>query len=468
MATGFDVAGRLAEGLTAVEDMQTYVNASRVRGYRSNDLTVHSEQVRECYQAEDGLDLQLLDGDRARWQAAAQVADDVLVEMRSQAALLSGAWDGAGGDAAGDFVGRHCAAAATVTDAVRTAADVCAALRDQLWRLVERKVEATTAAAGQAQRPGWLAAASAVSAGVTGDDDPSAAVVDTQITPFVDNVIRGQWVPAMRAVTDEVAAAYRVAADAIGAHDGVRFEVPGDLGPRYVPPAAPASRSAAPVRAAAAASLDDLWPAELTDPGLPSLVPPAAGPAPVGAPAPNPLEALTSPVASPLPPPSSGLGSLPGAPAGGLPTGGGIGDIAGRIADMFGGLLDNPGGDVGELPEPPELSELAEPNDPDDPDGPDGLDLPDDPDDPDDDPDDTDKEEDTEEVEPENIAAATTPEDDDCATEPAEPAPAPVAPNPEPTEPAPPPPPPAPLAAPAPEGATPCEIAADELPQAGQ
>jgi uncharacterized protein YukE len=179
VATPFDVAGRLAEGLAAVDDLQTYVNACRARGYTNADLTLHGNQVRDWYNTEDGLDLHVLDADCAQLQAAAQAAAETLDDLRTQADALVGAWQGGGGDAAGDFLRRHSAAAATVAEAVRRSADSCATLRDELWRIVDHKVAATMAITDrtQSQRPEWLAAAQAVAAGAAHQDDPSVGML---------------------------------------------------------------------------------------------------------------------------------------------------------------------------------------------------------------------------------------------------------------------------------------------------
>jgi hypothetical protein len=463
VATRFDVAGRLAEGLAAVDDLQTYVTASGVRGYTNPDLTLHSSQLRDWYGTEDGLDLRLLDADCAQLRTAAQAADEALRIARAQAAALAGAWRGGGGDAAAEFLDRHCAAGATVSDAVRAAADACARLRDQLWSAVDRKVAATVSIDDrtQAQRPAWLAAARVVTAGAVDSDDPSAAVVDTQVKPFVDNDIRDQWVPAMHAAAGEVAAAYRAAVDGMGSRGQARFEVPGDLGPRYVPPpsatpvaAAAAEVPAAAVRPAAAVPLDDAWPA---DP-LPMTAPPPAAPPPATAPPPmavSPTEPQAFPASAP------GLGSLPDS------GGGGFGGIPGRIGDLLGGLF-NPSGDALSAPPDPlpnnDISDEPEEVQPDE-------DQPDDgePDEEaDDEPaDDTDCGADSEDPETEE-PKTEDPKTDDPETEVPKAEAADVAPVPV-TPPGPP-----PVAVPpaAAEGGAvmlaPCEIAADELPQVGR
>lgn len=479
MATRFDVAGRLAEGLAAVDDVQTYVNASRVRGYVNPDLTLHAEQVRDWYNTEDGLDLHLLDADSAQLRIAAQAADETLRDVRSQATALADAWDGGGGDAVAEFIRRHCMVGATVSDAVRSAADACATLRDELWRVVDHKVGAAVSIddRAQSQRGGWLAAARAVAAGAATEDDPSGTIVDTQVKPFVDSTIRGDWVPAMRSSIGEVTASYRAAMDAIGSRAAARFEVPGDLGPRYAPPvSAPAAAAVVPAgvpgatRSAAAGPLDSTWPGGPADSGLLSDLLPSSATGALPAPAavtvppppvgPNPLGALASP-ASPTAP--AGAGSLPSSPTGALPDlAGGIGDLPGRLADLFGGLLDGPADDIGASPDQPELPDGPAADDPDHPDGPD-------------DPADAESTADPE------TADAAHPPDCDCDTGPVAPEPGPVAPEPQAADPVPAPvtPPAAPAAEPSgapappgppapPAGATPCEIGADELPQAGQ
>jgi hypothetical protein len=454
VATRFDVAGRLAEGLAAVDDLQAYVTASQARGYANPDLTLHDSQVRDWYGTEDGLDLPLLDADCAQLRTAARGADEALRIARAQAAALAGAWRGGGGAAAAEFLTRHCAAGATVSEAVRAAADACARLRDELWSAVDRKVAATVSIDDrtQSQRPAWLAAARVVTAGAADADDPSASVVDTQVKPFVDNAIRGEWVPAMHAATDQVVAAYRDAVQGMGAVVGVRFEVPGDLGPRYVPPpsAAPVPATAAEVpaavvRPAAAAPLDDTW---LADP-VPMTAPlPAPPPGPAAPP-------IAAPSAEPpaFPASAPGLGSLPD--SGG---GGGFGGMPGRIGDLLGGLFDPPelsGGDEppdplldNEISDDPDKSDAGKPDD-----GEPGEEADDEP------ADDTACGADPEEPNPEELETEEPkPEEAKTAA-----APVPV------TAPAPPPVavPPAAVEA---DTATlaPCEIAADELPQVGR
>ncbi|CAN5307057.1 hypothetical protein BH09ACT8_BH09ACT8_25360 [soil metagenome] len=433
MAARYDVAGRLAEGLAAVDDVQTYVSAAQTRGYANADLTLHGGQVRERYGAEDGMNLHLLDADCAALRAVAETADEALRAVRDQAVALEHAWTGSGGGAAAEFLRRHGLAGAEVAETVRRAAEACATLRDQLWDVVDRKVNATVTIDDRtrSQRPGWLTAARAVIAGA--QDDTSADTIDSQVTPFVDNDVRGEWISAMRSATAAAAAAYWVAIDTLDSRTGVRFEVPGDLGPRYIPPVAAAAAGAVPaaaaaVRPAAATTVDDAWPVDSAPPSTlaaPPLPPAAAAP-------PAPAELPTS---------APGLASLPSLGGGG--PGGGLPDMGGLLGDLFGGPTDAPALDP--LPDslPDNDNEIDEP-DPEDPD------------------------EDTEDTEDTEVADGTeTPAEepaDDCETDEKDPEPAPgrvVAPALAPAAP-----PPAPLAAPA--DSTPCEIAANELPQVGQ
>ena len=421
MVVVLDVAGRLAEGRGAVEDIQTYVWACRVRGYQHPDLTLHGNQIREWYGLQDGLDLRALDADAMMLRAATHTAGDALTQARSAAAALSGVWTGAGGSAAAEFLDRHCACAVDVADGLQAAAQACAVLRDELWRAVDRQVAAVLAVDAGAARSLWLPAAQSVLGGGQVDDD-TVAVVDDQLKPFVDNVIRGEWLPAMRAAAAEVDAAYRAAIDVLRGYGPVRFEVPGDLGPRYDAPATAPVAAQTPAHVAAPAPAS----APVPVPSTPAAVAPATPPAPAPAPA----------------PPTS----LPGLDAGAAPLSG--------LADSLGGLLGSPadlagpgpGGGPPDLPEldPPELTEQE-----DEPVGPGEEDPEEEPEDPEEEPQTQaePEEEPADPEEPEDDPADPVPAEDPAGEEP------PAEPVPEP---------------PAPSTGTPCEIAAEELPQAGQ
>ncbi|MCA2243593.1 MULTISPECIES: hypothetical protein [Mycobacterium] len=464
MADRLDVDARLAEGRVAVEHTQTYVQACHALGYQHPDLTAHPAQIREWYASEDGLDLRALDRDCAELRAAGVVASEALRMQRAQVAELAAAWTGAGGDAAVQLLQRHCDTADAVAAELRAAAQRCESLRDNLWHLIDSKVATAIAVddRAQTQRPAWLAAAATVAAA-----DPRGAedVVRRQVIPYVDNDIRDDWLNAMRSTSDGVQTSYAMVIDKAAAAPAARFEFPGDLGTSVVP------AQLAPPVAAVPPRLDD-----------PAATVAAAAPAPV---APTPVP--------PVPPPDwgSGLGGASGVPAGALGDLGGLGSglgsglgggglggglgsgggggllgLAGRIVDAMGDLLgsagdgadvfgDSPGGnafdenpfhaedpvnaeDTGDVAEDEAAAE-PEGADPAQPVGDAGQ------------PEATGPDQQAQPVEapPADPTPAETP-----AEPPVEPAPAA-----------------APAADPAPpagEGSTPCEIAADQLPQAGQ
>ncbi|MGZ8803334.1 MAG: hypothetical protein ACXWZL_12190, partial [Mycobacterium sp.] len=107
MAQKFDVASRLAEGRTAVETLQNYVWACHQLGYQHPDLTLHAVQVRDWYGSEDGMDLAALHSDWLAVEAAASASQDALAVQDRQLSVLSTAWQGAGAQAARDFLRRH-------------------------------------------------------------------------------------------------------------------------------------------------------------------------------------------------------------------------------------------------------------------------------------------------------------------------------------------------------------------------
>jgi hypothetical protein len=467
VAAEFDTAGRLAEGFAALDNTQAYVSAAAARGYRHPDLTLHSTQVRDWYGTEDGLDLRALDADCLALRAAAQSVSEASRCVRTQLSAVTTAWGGEGAGAAIEFLGRHADRAALVATAVDAAARSCERLRDELWRIIDGKVDAVVSLDERtgAQRPAWLAAARTVTAGGPVSED-AGSVVDSEITPFVATAVSGEWVTAMRAAVGAVAAAYRAAVDGVASRPAVRFDIPGELAPAgrpWVAPvtgAAPVSASAGPAPVApASVALGSHAPPTAFDPVsaapvAPSDVTPGVAPPPAAPAAPPPM-----PAASPasLGEPASALSGLPGR-------------FADALGGLFGGASAGPDGISG-LPEPGPVepmdleSELEPDLEPaedavveeesideetsDEADGEDG---------------DEGDVEGAAEVEPgqpgqEAPAAMVEP---DCP-EPVAPVPAappPVAPEPVTAEPL-----PAPAADPS---ATPCEIAADELPQVGQ
>jgi hypothetical protein len=484
MGEPLDVAARLAEGHAAVDNIGDYVWACHLLGYQNPDLTLHGGQVRDWYSSEDGLDLRALEEDRAALDAVAAATENALRLQEQQLGALAGAWQGRGGDAAHDFLVRHGETSSAAVSAVRNAVGAFTTLRDELWHTVDEKVATAMSIDDrrQAERPEWLAATHTVSTGA-GDRAAASELVDQQVKPFVDNDIRSDWLAAMQAAMAAIAAAFDAATATLTAEPAAMFEVPGDLGPYSMPtppsrepPAeeagtAPSSWTSPPPTAAPAvgpmttqappisAAAD---PAFSTAPPLPGAPPPATTPA-----ASAPLPATTPAASAPLPPAMPTMPPL-GDPGGGLSgAAGGLGGIGSNIADALGGLLNRP---TDALPEPPELNEVPEDDEP----------VPED-----DEPVPQDKEP---EGELDNETAAKTDElaeteepvagtDDGCVDEPAsEAAPLESTPTPPPAPmpppPAPMPPPPQPIVEPPPSqepvsGETPCEIAADELPQAG-
>jgi hypothetical protein len=461
MAQRFDVAARLSEGRPAVEHTQTYVQACHVLGYQHPDLTAHGSQVQDWYDTETGLDLRVLDDDSAALRTAVNTIDEALWLQRGQLTEIAAAWTGSGADSATQFLQRHSDTAAEVAAHVRAAAEGYVALRDSLWQVVDGK--AATAVAIDDRRSGerssWLAAAQTVTAGL--GDSAAEELVRQHVNPYVNNDIRVEWLTAMRAAAVSAEASYDAAIDALSSTRDVCFEIPGELGPRWQP-----VFDEPPGRSPAKATVPETPTPAAVVPTVPAA---ASAPAPLPTPQPptQPLGALDdwSSVPSDLTGPlgdtaglSSGAGNLGG--LGGL--GGGLGGLVGKIVDGIGGLVgsladgfSDPSGSGDPL--------LDDPLDDDDPLG-DGADAADD-DDTDDDSDDLGNA-DTADAEPvstdedaadqapaESPPAAGDPVDEPVAQQltPQPPDAAPQAPS-----------------APRPDGSTPCEIAADELPQAGQ
>ncbi len=467
MADRLDVAERLGEGRPAVEHTQTYVRACQVLGYEHPELTSHPSQIRDWYDSEDGLDLRALDRDCAQLRAVGAAVSEALRIQRAQVAELAAAWTGPAADSAVRFLQRHCDTGNMVATEVRAAAQRCESLRDNLWHLVDVKVATAIAIDDRtlAHRPAWLAAADTVTTGV-GDRPTADGLVDQQIKPYVDNDIRNDWLTTMRSTQAGVATSYDMVTDRMAAASPTYFEIPEDLKPGRAPfQPAPASAPTAAAAVAPAAALPGVTP----DPA------PAATPV-------TPATPTTSTPSAPLAPPDLGtaLGNASAMPAGvGSPGGlgdlggisglgglGGLGGLASRIVDAMSGLL---GSAADQLTDP---SALDDPSDTEDP-----FDA--DPFHPDDKRDDAGEKPDSEAE-----AADERDESEEAeASEEARPvdAPPPV----DGTPPVDRPPPvdgPPPAAAPPPtaasptggpvpsanEGSTPCEIAADELPQAGQ
>jgi hypothetical protein len=450
MADRLDVWGRLAEGRQAVEHTQTYVSACHALGYQQPDLTAHAAQVQDWYDTESGLDLKVLDDDCAALRAAVNAVEEALSVQRAQVTELATAWRGSGADSAMRFLQRHCDTAAAVAAHIRSAADGCAVLRDNLWQSVDSKV-ATTIAIDErraAERSAWLAAAHTVTAGA-GDRSSADELIRQHVTPYVDNDIRNDWLSAVHSTAASIATSYDAAIHALTSVPDVGFEIPGDFGPSWQPVCDE------PVRASPAAQTMP----NISMPADPAPIAPAAAPGPSFSTMPEP-QPLSTGALDDIPPESV----APLGDAGGLSTGagslGGPGGIAGGIGGVIGNIVDGIGSLIGSL-----TGGLGETS---------GEQLLEDPIDDTDDPEEVqevDAEDDAEPMVADEAAAPGDPAADqltespsaavEAADTPAEPAaPPPVAPPPADQ------PPPATLASP--DGSTPCEIAEDQLPQAGQ
>jgi hypothetical protein len=481
-----DVAACLDRGQPTVETFAEFVWACGMLGYQHPDLTAHVGQVHDWYATEDGLDLGTLDSDSAALAAAAASAERALRLQDDQLTALTQAWQGGGARAAHEFLLRHGGAAQQAAAAVRRAADTMAALRDQLCRAVDSKVAATECIATRcaAQRDTWLAAARTVRTGL-GDRAAASELIDAEVKPFVDNDIGADWVAAMRSATTAVDDAYSAAIMALTDRPVPAFEIPGDLGPSWTPrigaavSADPPGSSARTVPAgfvAPVASGPAPVPGLAASAGMPQMVPQTAAAAPPFAsaaadPIPPSAPPATNPAASD---PASGWGSPLGSglAGAGLSGGGsGLSGIGQQLADLFGGLIGSTSdGSLGpdtDTALPGQLDTPAISDAVDDVDDADNLDEPDD--------DEDDRESDDDEAPTAEDAATeedtdtaaddqTVDEDSPDAPELTDPAAA-VEPQPIVTPPVAPTPPAEPLVAPADK--TPCEIAADELPQVG-
>jgi hypothetical protein len=467
VADRLDVAGRSAQGRVAVEHTQRYVRACRALGYEHPDLTSHPSQIRDWYDTEDGLDLHVLDGDCAQLRAAGAAAAEALEMQHAQLSELEAAWTGPGADSALRFLERHCDAGGLVANELRAAAQRCESLRDNLWYLLDSKAATAIAIDDRtlAQRSAWLAAADTVTTGV-GDRATAEGVVHQQITPYVDDDIRNDWLDTMRSTLAGVVTSYDMVTDRMAATSTAHFEFPGDLGPGCQP-LSPAATSppvaAAPVAPAAAYPSLPADPAPATNPSTPATPQlPLAAPTPELGTAPGDIAAMPT------------AGGDPGGLGGGLSGLGGLGGLASRIVDAMGGLL---GSATDQLTDPSTFDDPLGTKNPfdQDPSDEDAFDE------------DADEEHADQDADDKPDAKADDTDEPEAAEEPelaeaAGPVNAPPADPPPPALVQPPVEPPPPAAAPTggsvpqlngsppipPSGSTPCEIAADQLPQAGQ
>ena len=346
-----------------------------------------------------------------------------------------------GGASATAFAARQGQAAHTLVAGLRRSSDALAALRDDLARAVAGKVEAVLAAGDQlaGRRETWTAASRTVLGG-SGDRAVASEIVDQQVKPFVDSVVVGEVSAVLRDATNSAANSYDSAISVVRGAP-VTFELP-EAWPMSSPRPVEFSASTAPV-AQVAPAIGSAATAPTIPAALVTAVPAAAPtPAPAAVAGPTPESAL--PMSAPAP------ASAPAAAAG--PGDLGIGSAAGglgrQLADIIGGTL---GSAAGLVPDAAALGDGVEV-----PEKPDGTDDP--------------------KVDEKTADEKTADEEDQAAEEPTapepsgdpqpQPDPAPAATQAE--DPPPPTPPPSVIEPPAPQpDKTPCQIAADELPQVG-
>ncbi|MGO4442477.1 hypothetical protein AB4Z42_03885 [Mycobacterium sp. 2YAF39] len=452
----FDAASRLAEGRPAADTVQNYVWACHLLGYQNPDLTQHASQVRDWYGSEDGIDLAVLEADCEALRTAAAAAEGALARQDAQLALMSAAWQGPGAEASRGFLRRHSEASAAVASAVLQAAESLASLRDRLWHSVDGKVAATGAAEARGARPDWRTAVQTVTGGA-GDRATASELIDREVKPFVDKDIRAEWLTAMQSAIAAVTDAYDAAVDELTSEAAVAFDVPGELGPSWSPSPGDGVETtpAGLVGGGGAAPAGAVW-----------SMPPAAQPMSAPLPPPPTAAPVPSPPLPAAPPVDPAAMAPPSAPSlgGGMPDiGSGLSGFGSQLGDMLGGLLGTSQDALSDLPEPGDLDAGEAPDELDDLDENKPEEDEDDLDE--DDLDEDDEKEDEADGAETDPAAGVTGESEPAAplSEPLPPVPTetPVAPPP---VPAPLPPPPEPMSA----AGTPCEIAANELPQVGE
>ena len=108
--------------------------------------------------------------------------------------------------------------ASMVATELRAAAQRCESLRDNLWYLVDAKVATAIAVDERARhhQQQWLAAAAAVTTGA-GDRAAAEPMVREQIGPYVDEDIANDWLTAMRSTVAGVATSYDMVIDRMAA-----------------------------------------------------------------------------------------------------------------------------------------------------------------------------------------------------------------------------------------------------------
>ena len=268
-----ETSGSLARGRGAVANTQTYVAACRRLGLTA----LSAERVAELYDAEDGMRPDTLDADAAALTAAAAATRDALASAHAASGVLAQAWTGRTGGAATDVLRGQCASAAHLVGGLRDAAGALRTLRSRLEALMQTKADTAVSIDDRhsAERGRWLAHASAVLAGVP--DESALDTVRREIAPYVNTDITGQWVPAMLRCSDAVHAAYADAVSSLSAYAPLRVETPAAIsGGRAVHSAG--GRVAAPAATPTATPTTTPAAAPSVTPPVPPVIPPASPP----------------------------------------------------------------------------------------------------------------------------------------------------------------------------------------------
>ena len=145
MAQSLDVDGRLAEGEPALIDFDTYLAACAALGYQYSGRSFGS-----CTTPSTAWICGRWIRTAGPWQPRRTLLKTFCYCRTTYLDRGLGIWSGAGGVAAGDFLGRQSGSAQSVVAGLRQAADALAGLRDELSRAVDAKVAAVLAAADQA------------------------------------------------------------------------------------------------------------------------------------------------------------------------------------------------------------------------------------------------------------------------------------------------------------------------------
>ncbi len=208
--------------MNPAETFAVYAAACRVVGRGG----ITADEIRGLAAREDGIALGALEVDGAALAAGAAAAEEALSAQRNAAGMLAAAWRGRSASAATDLLERQCAAAAGVVATLVEAGEVVQALRGRLARLLEAREEAGVRIVDRraGEHPRWLAWSRAVLAGTA--DPATAEAVAAQVGPYVEIDVAGDWVAAMTAVTDAVAAAYREAVTTLADRSAARFAIP--------------------------------------------------------------------------------------------------------------------------------------------------------------------------------------------------------------------------------------------------